>query len=186
MPAILTEFQKLLAREVPAARCHTQQVHPGTGGPRTPVWLPEGKVVSHRQARSGHLFPGKGKEGKRGNQKAWRRARGGGALIFPGPPWLASCPSSCKIFFPELLTRGAPRAGRGLHQGLVQGAAGDRDRGMGWWEGGSWGQEGAKEGRLCSRPCVTSNWSHAALPWLCILSFKMGVTVTVLRLLTSF
>lgn len=89
---------------------------------------------------------GKGREERKPEGLEARKGR--------GRPYLprtalagASCPSSCKIFFPELLTRGAPRAGRGLHQGLVQGVAGDRDRGMGWWEGGAWGQEGAKDGR---------------------------------------
>lgn len=66
-----------------AAQGHTQRACPAPGGPGIPARLPERKGVSHRQARSGRLFPGKGKEGKRGNQKAWRRA-GAGCPYLPG------------------------------------------------------------------------------------------------------
>lgn len=73
---------------------------------------------------SGRHFPGKGKEGKRGNQKSWRHTRcvcGGGALIFPDLLWLAlPAPTLVKSFSQHCPPEGHPQAGTGLHQEFVQ------------------------------------------------------------------
>lgn len=84
-------------------------------------------MVSHSQARVLVPLSGKGKGPEERKPEGLEAHKGREHPYLPKTALAgASCPNSCKIFFPALLTRGAPRAGTGLHQGLVQGWLGDR------------------------------------------------------------
>ena len=81
------------------------------GGPASPVWLPEGKGVSHGQARIPVPLSGNGKGRKERKPEGLKACRGEVTLIFPGLHVLElPAPTLAKSFFPLLLTRGAPRA----------------------------------------------------------------------------
>lgn len=128
-----------------------------TGGPGILVWLPEGKEVSHGQARVPVLLSGKGKGRKKRNRRLGG-PQGAGHPYLPGTALTgASCPNSCKIFPPALPPRGVPLPVQGCIRALCKG----------WLRGrvvaGAKKEQGKAD--FGSKPYAIFDWTLAAPPW---------------------
>lgn len=118
--------------------------------------------MSHGQARVRALLSGKGKGREERKSEGLEALKGAGASLSPQDALAgASCPNSCKIFFPALPPRGAPQPVQGCIRALCKELLGG---GVGRAVAGAKREHG-KAG-LSSRSCATSDWVLAAPPWL--------------------
>lgn len=78
-------------------------------------------MVSHGQARVRALLSGKGKGRDERKLEGLEALKGAGESLSPQDALAgASCPNSCKIFFPALPPRGAPQRVQGCIRALCK------------------------------------------------------------------